>query len=212
MKCTSCKHANMLVAQPVVCHLHEYTGSPGSPVPLRHKVDFFFAYDLTRLTLAAVASPGNDTALPSPVAATCSALTARAAADLAPFPLRHRLFQAAQQVYGKYGEFIVVSSVADADVEQVTRSSYQDSEVEVNRVEYLREGRWSHRQGSWFYGEPSGSIISRGYAETSEEGSSSTGENGTKCEQVQVAGAFDGYTFIVYHVSVDSTGSDVTRQ
>lgn len=201
MKCTSCKHANLLVMQPVLCHLHEYHGSPHSPIPLHDKVDFFFAYDLTRLTLGAVTQASNRTALNSYVP-TCSSLS-EGVGGRSDYDLEHNLFQAAQEFHGKYGEF-VVSSREDNDVEQVTHSNYQDMVIEINRVEYLRDGRSTHKEGSWFYGEPTGSIISRGYDEgegDSGDGAEASGEKGAGCEPNDAYGKFDGYTFVVYHVS-----------
>ena len=195
VKCTTCKHANLLVVQPVVCHLHDYTGSPHSPIALNDKVDFFFAYDLTRLTLEAVTADSNGLALRS-YTPKCSSLS-ESVGSHSDYPLEHVLFRTAQDFHGKYGEFVIASRDDAEDVNQVTRSNYQDTVMEMNRVEYLRDGRSIHKEGSWFYGEPAGSIISRGYDEEASAGGEATAPG---CSSPPT-GTFDGYTFVVYHVS-----------
>lgn len=202
MKCSACKHANLLVLQPVVCHLHEYDASPESQIALRDKVDFFFAYDMTRLTLQAVTAAGNQSRLSS-YSPSCSSLS-DGVGGRSDYPLEHYMFQAAQEFHGKYGEF-VVSSRDDNDVDQVTRHNYQDIVIEINRVEYLRDSRTTHKQGSWFYGEPTGSIISRGYDESDAgtgEPAPGPGTEACPADMPHPYDGFDGYTFLVYHVSV----------
>lgn len=208
VKCSTCKHANLIVVQPVHCHLHEYTGFPHSPIALKDKVDFFFAYDLTRMTLQAIANTnssaddGNRFALTS-FRPKCSALT-DSVTSRSDYPLEHVLFRTSRDFHGKYGEFVVASSDDAQDVSQVTRSNYQDMVMEINRVEYLRDGRTIQKEGSWFYGEPTGSIISRGYDEGDGDSSGGGGEASgpSGCSGVTApAVKFDGYTFVVYHVS-----------
>jgi hypothetical protein len=200
VKCSTCKHANLIVAQPVICHLHEYTGSPEMTIALRDKVDFFFGYDLSRMTLMAVTSHMESHPLKS-FTPVCSSLS-DSVGGRSDYPLEHLMFLASQDFHGKYGEFVVASRDDANDVKQVTRSNYQDTEMEINRVEYLRDGRSIMREGSWFYDEPSGSIISRGYDSeggSSGGGASSDGSENGPCPTPGTQNKI--LTFVVYHVS-----------
>ena len=205
MKCKTCRHANLLVVQPAICHLHEYEDTAVSTVDLKNKVDYAFYYDLTRLTLNAISGWSNGSLIQS-YSPLCSSLT-EGVGGVSDFPLEHVLFQETDDFHGKYGEF-VIHSREDSDVEQVTRSNYQDEAWNVYKVEFIRNGRTMQKQGSWFYGEPAGSIISRAYDEEEAgggdaSGAAASGGEGSGCANVVdlLKSNFDGYTFLVYHVS-----------
>ena len=231
IKCNTCRHAIFTVAYPVICHLHEYEGNfILNKSQLHDKVDTYFYYDLSRMVVPIVMKMISEAKWPVIKYPNCGELIgsnetenneiiqkskdAEIDEEIAS-DFMSRIFIESREFHGKYGEFILFDENIDNDVEQSTKSNYQDSRIEIAKISYLRDARWRKRLASWFYDEPVGRIISRAYAEGAEEGDGDktdgdkADKGGEDAEESNpyCDGLGDGYKpakklrFLVHHVS-----------
>lgn len=216
VRCVTCKHSKILMLQPVICHLHEYDGAiekgghsktpdltvrsaelqQKTYIALKDRVDYYYFYDLARLTLSSVFSSsepstrgkvrnvpfqsrGNYTTTTSRKSVTDGNSVQKIPSKMT--NLRHVMFTTARDFHGKYGEFVIFSDSNDEDrsIPQVTSRNYQDMNVEISRIVWVQDSKRKFKVGTWFYGEPTGMVISRAYAgEDGKEGSSSDSSSG----------------------------------
>lgn len=183
-------------------------------MPLGRKVDFYFFYDLTRLLVTSLLQSESmesftftksSKTLPSSVGAVTidspqtskeilsqvekkeveTTLTSRT------IDLMHIISIASQEFHGLFGEFVIGSKF---DPSGYSRYNYQDIRFELTEISYFKNKRYLSKLSSWFYGEPYGVLISRGYAEGDDTKKEEPVEETTTAKPAEDESAKEGQT------------------
>ena len=183
--------------QPALCHLHEYEGTHVNDRDMLHeKVDFYFFYDLVRLSLKPALRLYATSQWPEVHTPTCDVLVNRqhlTEIDDSRADFDYELCEESKDFHGKYGEF-VVRAESDAIgtnemAEDTSRwNNYQDISLDKFEIGYLKDKRKRKKLGTWFPYESRGVVIHKSSLLDDDEG-----EGGDEDD--------DTIKFLVFHVS-----------
>lgn len=164
---------------------------------LEEKVDFYFYYDLLRMSLKPLLQLRNQSQWPDVPQPTCDVLINRREpidADLSRSPdFEELLREEAKDFHGKYGEFVVATAEENA-IEPRNHSwrHYQDIAHDMVEIEYMYDKRRRTKLGTWYFQEPVGEVITKA---ADEEGEGDEGDGGP---------AYTGIEVLVFHVGVNA--------